>query len=403
MRWPNAWNDPSQLALLKGTPINHLIVERNDNLRVVVDRARQEGLKVAESLSPPSGVIVVDGKWPGVKMSETGAVDTAVAGPTGNPWVDSNDWKVRLTTAFHPGIEVWVDATPQEPRLFTESYLTALAETAAYGGRWIISLDQQLAAGIARQRPESLHTWKKITTTAGFFAARRNWSSYIPQAVLGIISDFSGKNEFFKQEILNLVARINQQYRIMLKSRVSESSLSGLKAVVYVDEEPPAPVLRKQIMAFVRAGGMLITGPRWGQVMRNLAVADKHPRYTLHTIGKGRMAVAKANLDDPYLAANDAAVLISYRYQLLRFWNGGAVGSFLTMSPDRQRAVVQMIFYASARGGDPSVRVVGRYRSAKLLTLDEPAPRNLEMEIQKDAVELHLPPVSQYAAVELEI
>jgi hypothetical protein len=403
MRWPGAWNDPSQLTLLKGTPINFLIVEKNANLRAVVDRARQEGLEVTESLSPPSGVKVVEGKWPGVKLSETGAVDTAVAGPTGNPWVDSNDWKIRLTRALHPGIEVWVDATPQEPRLFTESYLTALAETAAYGGRWIISLDQQLAAGIANQRPEAILTWKKMTNTADFFASRRDWSTYIPQAVMGIISDFSGHNEFFKQEILNLVARINQQYRIVLKSRVSSSSLSGLRAVVYLDEDPPAPVLWKQIINFVQAGGMLITGPGWGRLPRTLAMADKHPRYILHSAGKGRIAIARANLDDPYLAANDAAVLISYRHQLLRFWNGGAVGSFFTMSTDRRRAVVQMLFYASARGGDPSVRVVGRYRSARLLTLDEPAPRNLEMEIQQEAVELHLPTISQYAAVELEI
>jgi hypothetical protein len=347
--------------------------------------------------------MVVEGKWPGVKLSDTGALDTAVAGPTGNPWVDSNDWKVRLTTAVHPGIEVWVVATPKEPRLFPESYLTALAETAAYGGRWIITLDQQLAAGIANRETEPLQTWKKMTAAADFFAARRDWSGYIPQAVMGIISDFSGRNVFFKQEILNLAARINQQYRIILKTRVSDSSLNGLRAVVYADAEPPTPVLRKRIMAFVQAGGMLITGPKWGQFPRKPAVGDQHPRYTLHTIGKGRAAVAKANLDDPYIAANDAAILISYRYQLLRFWNGGAVGSFFTMSPDRQRAVVQMIFYASARGGDPSVRIVGRYRLARLLTLDEPAPRNLELEIQKDAVELHLPPVSQYAAVELEI
>jgi len=395
------WKDPSALGLLKGTAVNYLLVERHDDLGPVVDRARQEGFKVTEAASPPAGVTVAEGKWPGVKLSESGAVDTAAAGPTGNPWVDSNGWKVRLTAALHPGTEVWVEATPKEPRLFTESYLTAVADAAAYGGRWIISLDKQLAEGIAGQKTEALETWKKITGAAGFFAARRDWSDYLPQAAMGIISDFSGQNEFLTHETLNLVARTNQQYRIVLKTKVSESSFSSLRAVLYADAEPPALELRKQILAFVQAGGMLITGPKWGELSGVLAT-DEHPRYTLRTFGKGRLAVAKADLDDPYLVANDSVVLISHRYELLRFWNGGAVGSYFTTAPDRKQAVVHMLFYASVRGGDPSVRVAGQYRTARLWTLDRKAPRSVEMEIQKDAVELHLPPVSQYAAVELE-
>jgi hypothetical protein len=48
------------------------------------------------------------------------------------------------------------------------------------------------------------------------------------------------------------------------------------------------------------------------------------------------------------------------------------------------------------------VRIAGRYRKVNLWTPDRPEPRPVELEIQKDAVELHLPAVSQYAAAELE-
>jgi len=43
----------------------------------------------------------------------------------------------------------------------------------------------------------------------------------------------------------------------------------------------------------------------------------------------------------------------------------------------------------------------GRYRTARLWSLDRPAPRNVEMVAQKDAVELRLPRVTVYAGVEL--
>src|ERR1035438_5932647 len=103
-----------------------------------------------------------------------------------------------------------------------------------------------------------------------------------------------------------------------------------------------------------------------------------------------------------FRSANDSAVLISHRYELLRFWNGGAVGSYLTVAPDRKRAVAHLLFYADQGADHVSVRIAGRWRKAGLWTPDWEGPRPVEMEIQQDAVELHLPMVGQYAAAELE-
>jgi len=338
-----------------------------------------------------------------VKLSESGTVDQAAAGPTGEPWVDSNGWKIRLTAALHPGAAVWVDAPPKGSRLTAESYQITVADAAAHGGRWILSLDDQLAQDVVGQKPEALQAWKLLIGAAGFFSARQAWSGYIPEATVGIISDFSGRNEFLSNEILNLVARTNQQYRIIPKDKVSESSLSGLRAVLYTDADPPAPDVQKRILTFVQAGGLLIVGPRWGELPGAAATGEDHPRYALRVLGKGRVALSKAELEDPYLVANDSVILVSHRYELVRLWNPGAVSCCLTLAPDRKRSVVHMVFYASARVADgPTVRVVGQYRMARLWTLDQPTPRDVEMVKQKDAVELHLPIVSLYAGIELE-
>ena len=114
------------------------------------------------------------------------------------------------------------------------------------------------------------------------------------------------------------------------------------------------------------------------------------------------MAISKADPDDPYVLANDSAVLISHRYELLRFWNGGAVGSYLTVAPDRKRAVAHLVFYADRGADHISVRIAGRWRKASLWTPEREGPRPVEMEIHQDAVELHLPAVVQYAAAALE-
>jgi hypothetical protein len=142
-----------------------------------------------------------------------------------------------------------------------------------------------------------------------------------------------------------------------------------------------------------------------------------HPRYDGRVLGKGSIAVAKSkDSADAYMMANDAVVLVSHRFDLLRFWNAGSVGAYMSEASDGKRAVVQMVFYARELNGKMSlggpenatVRVAGRYRTARLLTfgkqpvaLGQPDDHDIGMVINENSVELHLPPLSYYAAVEL--
>ncbi len=132
-----------------------------------------------------------------------------------------------------------------------------------------------------------------------------------------------------------------------------------------------------------------------------MGAADGHPRYEVRTLGKGRVAVARKAEDDPYLLVQDAMVLISHRYDLLRFWNGGAVRACLGASADKRRAVLQLVFYANARTGDATIRVAGNYQRARMYSLDGTV-KDVTVQPEKDAVELHLPAVAQYAAVQLD-
>jgi hypothetical protein len=160
--------------------------------------------------------------------------------------------------------------------------------------------------------------------------------------------------------------------------------------------------LRKQILGFVEAGGLLITTPVWGAVPAGPAKNAVVPDYSERPLGKGRVAMAKEAPDDPYALANDSVVLVSHRYDIVRCFNSGAFSSYYTMAPGRGKAVVHLLFYADRGPDAASVRVTGRWRRAAISTIDEPAVRPVEMETLKDAVEVHLPQVSQYVALQLE-
>jgi hypothetical protein len=400
MRWPTAWKDASAVTLLRQTPVDALLLEPGAGFGPVAAGAKQAGLAVLEAA--PSGVSLIKGEWPGVEAPGGATGDAAGAGPTGNPWVDSNGWRIRLESALRPGRTVWVDAAPNAGAR-PESYALAFADAAAHGGRWVISLDPQFAAALAAGEPRALENWKKLAAGAGFFARRPEWAACAPAAVLGIVSDFSGENEFLGQELCNLVARTNQQYRIIPKSTAAAAAFEGLRAVIYADAAPPEAALRSQVMAFVEQGGLLVTGPKWGPPPGTPARHEDHFRYDTRLLGKGKVAVAKAGPDDPYLLANDAVVLMSHRYELLRFWNGGAVGSYFTVTPDRKRAIVHLLFYADRGPDATAVRVAGAYRTARLWTPDRADARAIETVRLKDAIELHLPAVDRYAAAELEV
>jgi len=400
MRWPAAWKSPEALSLLKDTPINCLVLERGADLGPVADQARRNGLTVTSG--QPMGVNLSKGEWPGIQIG-SGNGDAVAAGPTGVPWLDSNGWRVRLESALHPDAEIWIDAPPKESRVFADSFALAFTDSAAFGGRWVIALDNAAAAGIAVRNAPAMEGWKKLVAAARFFDQRKEWADYAPEAVVGVVSDFAGDNQFLSSETLNLLARTNQQYRVILKGATSGELWKGLRAVLYLDAQPPSVELRKQIDTLVQSGKMLIAGPQWGPVAGVPARDQEHPRYNIRLAGKGKLAIAKAELDDPLTLANDSVVLVSHRYELLRFYNAGAVSSYLTASPGRKRVVLHMLFYANRGPEDASVRIAGSYRSARLWTEDRPDPRRLEVQPGRGGVELHLPPLSGYAAAELEV
>jgi hypothetical protein len=417
MRWPNQWKNPSALELLKSTSINCLLIEDEGALEPIISEARKNGIQVMKAKSLPHDVTVIKGLWPGIRMSQSGNHDAASTGPTGVPWVNSNGWNVRLAAALNPHSAIWVDVVPQNS--LPGSYTLCFTDAAACGGRWIISLNDQLAAGIQGGNQEASEAWQALVRATNFFAAHSSWSDYVGEAVVGVVSDFTGANEFLSHELLNLLTRTMAQYRIIPKSTFSMANLRGLRGLLYPDSDPPTPDLRKQILEFVQDGGLLVTRPEWGETPGSPAEWD-HPRYTCRVLGKGRIAIAKSDAADPYLLANDTAALVSHQFDLLRFWEAGAVNAYLRAAPDRKHAVVQMVFYTPEmrgrrRFGLPhrtTVRVAGPYRAARLLSFDhstplevlsQPVSDRVGVEIMTDAVELHLPPLSQYAAIELSV
>ncbi len=322
------------------------------------------------------------------------------SGPTGLPWVDSNGWKIRLLAMQNPGKAIWIESKQPAPNevIRFERYLVGVADAAAHGGQWVVKLDSNLARALSTGDVSATGNWQRLKQAVQFFT-HTSLCNLPARAVTAIVSDFSGPNEHFSQEILNLAARRQLPY-LPLDKRTLTALPTGLKAVVYADEQAPPPQLRTLLTRFVESGGLLMTTAAWGKPEGPQLPDTPTVRYALHSLGKGRIAAPQGEESgDPYLAADDAQILLSHRNDIVRLWNGGAMGIYPT--GDSHRSVVHLINYPGrATAESVSLWIQGDFRKVLIHSFESSEAKNLPILRRRNGVEVHLPPIAIYAAVE---
>ncbi len=417
-RWPLAWTDPEALKLFTGSPINCLLLDSVSDQNRIADAARLAGLTVAEwnSLaaaplgeikwnSPAPQTAITGLAWPRMKLTPRDKPNDAEAGPTGAPWIDSNSWVARLAAVRAPGRPVWLGFEPikDEPAPTESGYTIAIADAAAVGARWMISLDDALVRGLPAGDADALQKWRAILAAVFFFEQHRDWSAWEPWGPLGVLSSFAGKDEFLGQEVLNLAARRNLLYRILDRSIPASQRFDSLRAVLYVDSDPPPARLKAALAAFAQAGGLLIV-PR---ALTSLFPAER-PRqcpvdgYRLGSFGKGSVAAAVRDWDDPYFLAADVHSLVSRRHDPVRLFNGRSAWLHYSVAPNGRAALLQLVCFTSRPIDSVSMAATRRWRSALMHTIGSGTPAVLEPVMVDGQAEFHLPRFSCYSAVEFQ-
>lgn len=425
LSWPSAWKDPESLDWITGTPINCLVFEAGlPDSDLLLREARRRQLAIVDWTKPESSGIaaggaakipwngphpiaaITDAAWPGIRMSSTRNRDVVDAGPTGAPWIDANGWLVQLARARAPEKTIWLISKPQDDRrdiVIENVHQLAVADAAAGGAKWLVSLGEQLAQELAARKKSAIVRWRKLVGALRFFEEHRTWAASQSRAVVAVLSTFSGADEFLATEVLNLAARRNLLHSVLLTGQAAAADFKPLKAIICVDEEAPAEVLRRKLEAFVRAGGVLIA-PAWAGTLSAAAkpVNSPTPGYDVRQLGRGRVAVHTTRWEDPYLVAADAHILISHREDPLTLFNGGSLLAWHLAASGGGGELVELVQYAAESEGQPvSLRLRRGYSSVKLTTLETPAAVEIRQVKVRDGIELALPRFGVFAALEL--
>ena len=283
-----------------------------------------------------------------------------------------------------------VDATPPDGAPF-EDYLLAMAEAAAYNCRWIVTLDDSLARGIAQRDARATATWRRLAAAAAWLEAQSaSWAEYTELAALGVISDFAGENEFLSTEFLNLATRANLLYRVVARPA------ADLRAVIYLDARPPAA----DLAAFARAGGIVIARETFGMVPPDaIPLHTQLPTYRAYKLGRGSLIVPAGKWDDPFQVAIDARLLLGHRHDIVRLYNATTTCVHCAQTPDKRRTIVHLLNYSKR---PPSMEITLAtplpFTSARLLTPE--SETSLSPTASRNGMrELALPPFAAYAAL----
>jgi hypothetical protein len=409
--WPAAWDSPARLSLLEAGPWN-AIVFRGPPPAGVREAAGRAGFACPEPAwkpfkeidwsNPGALAAVGDALWP--QVSGSGAA--ATAGPTGGPWIDANGWLIELARRRAPATPIWLRSEPPtEPETLPGSaYRLAWAEAAAFGARRPVWLAPQFAAALAGGNPASAEEWKRLRAAVAWFEQRRDWWKLEAVAPLLVVSRFAGAEEYLAGEVLNLGARRGLPATPCEEARFSGQVLAGKAGAIWMERQPPNATAAALLKDFAAAGGALFLLPTAaGGLESGPPVDDTHPRFRVYALGKGRLAVARDNWDDPWLLAGDLHVLMSRRHDELLLFNAASIMWRHTRSADGKTSVVHLINYAlRAPAHQVSLQLRRPVRRARLLSWESEQLRELTLNRESGRQEIHLPPLAVYSAVQLE-
>jgi len=402
-RWP--WSDTHSLELLDRSPINCLLLAAPSadftaaaNARGVVVLTVSGSADDLTLTAPDQPTIhltsrtrmnlassapiigTTQGVWPGVSTDE----NAHKAGPTSSVWIDTNSGFLRAVRAWGAS-SVWIANTPPEKTVITTArYLQAIADPAIIGARWVVTLDFDLAARLARREEAALGTWHRMGALLAYFEQHPEWRAMREAGELAIVQD-PAKGGLISGGILDMIATRHTPVRPVPREKLTPEALAGAKMAVNVDGEL-SPEQKEILRAFARKGNTILNGP---------------PGWKDPSPAPGSITLEKAELERLADMFHDINSMIGRRNLGVRLFNVASMLSNYVAAPDGKSAVVQLVNYSDYPVDDVTLHYLADFPRATLIT-PEGAEKKLEVYKTEDGFGVDIARVSTTAAIRLE-
>jgi len=440
---PARWNsaDPKLLELVAQTPVNCLLVERQnwsagfsqeaararvatlgvvrpgDDLKELPERAKAAGLAgivfegafeeaalgLARAALKDSRLAAVElgprtrirwdgddpvigthqGVWPGINATDDDG--KAKAAPSGAPWIDTNTGFLRFARSLAKG-EVWIGNVPPKGSVIPVArYLQAIGDAAIVGARWVVALDADFEKRLLEREEAAIKDWKRIGDHLRFFEEHKEWRTFEPFAQLAIVQDVDSGG-LISGGILDMITVKHTPVRPVPGRKLDDGKMAGSKMAVNVDPAALPDSQKEVLRRFTRGGGTLLTAPpgwRFPPQRANQITLDKEDIEKLDTIWK------------------EVNSMTGRRNLGARLFNVASMLSNLSGPAAGKPLVLQLVNYSDYPVENITAHVIGNFTKAQLLEPGAP-PRKVNVYENEEGTGIEIDKVSSLAAVVLE-
>jgi hypothetical protein len=318
---------------------------------------REAGVTPLDPSSPLLRDALRYGTWPGVRSGpNVPGRGIEVATASREPWVDANSYLIAWLRGLHPKRPAVLSYEPENPAAAYDTVEMALAEAVMAGGNYLLSLPGDYRAALLRGDEKARAAWRSLAGVVSFLGKH---ADSFTQPTRSRLACAAGTLEQ-SGEILRLLYRRNLFPVALPAASLPPLDPARFRGLVHVNLPPPAGPARDRLLAFARAGGVVITN---GWTPPGAAKARSDEDRDHYTLGKGRVVVYREPIADPSEFALDVIDLLGVRTRDLRLWNAGAVIGMATGAGPR--AWIHLVNYGDSIEGFP-VRIEGLFRSATL-------------------------------------
>jgi hypothetical protein len=344
---------------------------------LVVELAPRKRM-VANSAAPI--LATYQGVWPG--MAE---MERARAGPTGSAWIDTNTGFIRGMRASSDAA-LWIANQPPPKTVVTAGrYLQAIADAGMSGARWVLALDDDFAARLAKRDPRALSDWGRMLALAGYYERHPEWREMREYGKLALVQD-PAKGGLLSGGVLDMIAVKQTPVRPIPRQRLTPGALKDASMAVNLDADALTPEEQAVLRDFTRSGGTLLTGPPGWK--------DQGPSGDKITLDQRELE----RLNDIWREVNS---MVGRRNLGVRLFNAASMLSNFLISADGRTAFLHLVNYSDYPVDNVSVHFLGNYKSATLLTPDG-VEKPLELYQTEDGWGADIDKVAVVAGVRLE-
>ena len=222
------------------------------------------------------------------------------------------------------------------------------------GARWVLALDQDFAARLARREPQAMADWGRMLAMTGYFERHPEWRAMPEYGKLALVQD-PAKGGLLSGGILDMIAVKHTPVRPIPVRDLRPGALKDASLAVNLDGGALTPEEQAVLRDFTRSGGTLLTGPPgW---------TDEAPTGDKITLDKRELE----RLNDIWREVNS---MVGRRNLGVRLFNASSMLSNFLISGDGHTAVLHLVNYSDYPVENVSVQFLGDYKSAALLTPD---------------------------------